>query len=90
MPKSATTETRDWKHTRALWIKTLKNKTGLGLAYWNKRIAETNPLDKHSLQGWLKQEGVTGYAAQVLVMERFRVPRLHRGLWGKTNRCTVR
>jgi hypothetical protein len=75
MPKkSATTQTRDWKNTRALWIKTLENKTGRGLAYWNKRIAETNPLDKHSLQGWLKQEGVTGYAAQVLVMERFGYP----------------
>jgi hypothetical protein len=72
--EGATTGTRDWKHTRALWIKTLENKTGRSLAYWNKRIAETNPLDKYSLQGWLKQEGITGYAAQVLVMERFGYP----------------
>lgn len=75
MPKKSTDiETRDWKNTRALWIKTLENKTGHGLAYWNQRIAEMNPSDKDSLRGRLKQEGVTGYSAQVLVMERFGYP----------------
>lgn len=67
-------EMRDWKNTRAMWIKTLEKKTGKGLEYWKKRVAELSPEDKPRLRDWLRQQGVTGYAAQVVVMEHFGYP----------------
>jgi len=67
-------EMRDWKNTRAMWTNTLEKKTGKGLAYWKKRVAEFSPEDKSSLREWLRQQGVAGYAAQVVVMEHFGYP----------------
>jgi hypothetical protein len=65
---------RDWSDTRARWIAILEKKTGKGLTHWNARIRQEKFADAGSLEAWLAQQGVTGYAAQVLVMERFGYP----------------
>ena len=67
-------KTRDWSHNRNMWIRVLQNKTGKGLNYWNARIKKQKFTDLRSLKAWLAQEGVTGYASQLLVMETFGYP----------------
>jgi hypothetical protein len=65
---------RDWSDTRAMWIRILEKKTGKGLSHWNARIKKEKFADARSLEVWLTQQGVTGYGAQLLVMERFGYP----------------
>jgi hypothetical protein len=65
---------RDWSDTRAMWIRILEKKTGKGLSHWNARIKKKKFDDARSLEAWLTQQGVTGYGAQLLVMERFGYP----------------
>jgi len=57
-----------------MWIELLKKQTGHGLDHWNARISKKKFADVDRLRKWLAGEGVTGYAAQVLVMERFGYP----------------
>ena len=45
-----------------------------GLNYWNARIKKHKFTDARSLRAWLADEGVSGYARQLLVMERFGYP----------------
>ena len=66
--------TRDWSHNRDMWIRVLQNKTGKGLNHWNARIKKQKFTDLRGLKDWLAQEGVTGYARQLLVMETFGYP----------------
>jgi Domain of unknown function (DUF5655) len=68
------TPTRDWGHNRDMWIGVLKKQTGQDLEHWNARIGKKKFADADRLREWLAGEGVTGYAAQVLVMERFGYP----------------
>jgi hypothetical protein len=65
---------RDWKHYRDMWIRVLEKQTGKGLSHWNKRIKKEKFSNTRSLEAWLIQQGVTGYAQQLLVMERFGYP----------------
>lgn len=65
---------RDWQHARAMWIRVLEQGTGEGLETWNKRIKREGIQDEQSLRTWLAQQGVTGYAQTLLVMERFGYP----------------
>jgi hypothetical protein len=65
---------RDWKHYRDMWIRVLEKQTGKGLAQWNARVGKQKFTDARSLETWLAQQGVTGYGAQLLVMERFGYP----------------
>lgn len=67
-------EVRDWKHYREMWIRALEKQTGKGLRHWNARIKKETFLDERSLEAWLDQEGISGYAQQLLVMERFGYP----------------
>jgi Domain of unknown function (DUF5655) len=67
-------ETRDWGHNRDMWIRVLENKTGKGLEHWNAVIKKQMFTDASSLKAWLAQQGVTGYARQLLVMETFGYP----------------
>lgn len=67
-------KTRDWSHNRDMWIRVLENKTGKGLNHWNARIKNQKFTDIGSLKDWLAQEGVIGYARQLLVMETFGYP----------------
>jgi hypothetical protein len=68
------TTTRDWGHYRDMWVRVLQKQTGQGLDHWNARVAKTKFADADGLKEWLAGQGVTGYAAQVLVMERFGYP----------------
>jgi len=72
--KLSKVKTRDWGHYRNMWIRVLEKKTGNGLSQWNARIKKEKFADARSLKAWLAQQGVTGYAAQLLVMDRFGYP----------------
>ena len=65
---------RDWEHHRQMAIRLLEKRTGEGLSVWNARVAKARPKDKDALRAWLKAQGVDGYAAMLLVMERFGYP----------------
>lgn len=68
------TEILDWNANRDMWIRVLHQQSGEGLAYWNKRVAAQDLADAEALRAWLRPQGVTGYGATVLVMERFGYP----------------
>jgi Domain of unknown function (DUF5655) len=72
--KQSKEKMRDWTHNRDMWIRVLEEKTGKSLAHWNGRITKEKFADVGSLKSWLAQQGVTGYAKQLLVMERFGYP----------------
>ena len=73
-PRTHKGKTRDWSHNRNMWIRVLENKTGEGLRHWNARIKKQKFTDVRGLRDWLTQEGVNGYARQLLVMETFGYP----------------
>ena len=68
------TKIQDWQEERALWIRVLEQNTGEGVEPWNRRILNEGLSDEQSLRAWLTQQGVTGYAQNLLVMERFGYP----------------
>jgi Domain of unknown function (DUF5655) len=65
---------RDWSHFRDMWVRVLEKQTGKGLSYWNARVRKEKIGDTRSLEAWLAELNVTGYAQQLLVMERFGYP----------------
>jgi hypothetical protein len=67
-------EKRDWKHYRDMWIRVLEKQTGKGLSHWNSRVKKEKFPNARGLEAWLEKQGVTGYAQQLLVMERFGYP----------------
>lgn len=67
-------ETRDWQRNKAMWIRVLEKQTGKGLDAWKRRMSERHVRDERQLRKWLSGQGVTGYAQQLLVMERFGYP----------------
>jgi len=65
---------RSWQEMDA-WVRDmLVKRTGEDVAAWNAKIAALNPPDETSLRAWLTEQGVTGYPAMLLVMERFGYP----------------
>jgi Domain of unknown function (DUF5655) len=52
----------------------LEKRTGKGVDAWNRRIKTGRFKDEQSLRVWLTEQGVTGYAQSLLVMERFGYP----------------
>ena len=64
----------DWSSERDMWIRVLEKQTSAGLDHWNKRVRKEYLKDEKSLRAWLKKQGVTGYAANLLVMEQFGYP----------------
>jgi hypothetical protein len=52
----------------------LQEKTGADVESWNRRIQAQALADEKSLRSWLAEQGVTGYAQSLLVMERFGYP----------------
>jgi len=52
----------------------LKGRTGEDVDSWNQRVIQSGFGDEKSLRGWLSEQGVTGYAQSMLVMERFGYP----------------
>jgi Domain of unknown function (DUF5655) len=67
-------EIRDWRRYREMWIRVLEKQTGEGLDKWNRRIKKEGLEDERSLRAWLTEQGVTGYARSLLLMERFGYP----------------
>jgi hypothetical protein len=65
---------RSWQEMREQEIKWLVERTGDGLETWNARVRKSGMDDEASLRKWLEGEGVTGYPAMLLVMERFGYP----------------
>jgi hypothetical protein len=52
----------------------LKERTGEDVNAWNRRIKGKRFKREQSLRAWLKDQGVTGYAQSLLVMEQFSYP----------------
>jgi Domain of unknown function (DUF5655) len=68
------TTKRDWHHNKEMWIRILEKQTGEGLDAWNAKLRKRQFRDEQQLRTWLSQRHVTGYAQQLLVMERFGYP----------------
>jgi Domain of unknown function (DUF5655) len=68
------TQTRDWQEMRSMSVRLLKERTGEGVDAWNRRVKGKCFKDKKSLRAWLTEQGVSGYAQSLLVMERFGYP----------------
>ena len=68
------TEVRGWQQNRAKWVRALEESTGEDLDTWDTRIAREGFRDEQSLRAWLTQQGITGFAQSLLVMERFGYP----------------
>lgn len=64
----------DWSRHREMAIRVLEKQTGEGLEHWNRRVRQEKFKDEQSLRVWLKEQGVTGYAEGLLVMEQFGYP----------------
>jgi hypothetical protein len=67
-------EKRDWKAMQDMSARLLLERTGADVAAWNRRIAKEGFNDEPSLRLWLAEQGVTGYAQNLLVWERFGYP----------------
>jgi predicted transport protein len=65
---------RSWQEMREQEIRWLTERTGESLDAWNARVREQGFEDESSLRTWLTEQGVTGYPAMLLVMERFGYP----------------
>jgi hypothetical protein len=70
MPKTA-----DWSGMNAMSASLLKRRTGAGVEEWNRRVRQSDAdTDQATLRRWLEDQGVRGYAQQLLVFERFGYP----------------
>jgi Domain of unknown function (DUF5655) len=65
---------RDWSFMRNKSASLLKERTGHDVTVWNRRLKRQRFSDEKSLRAWLSRQGVTGYAQDLLVMERFGYP----------------
>ena len=72
--RGATRRPRSWLEMREQEIQWLIERTGEGLETWNARVRDQGFSDEASLRSWLTTQGVTGYPAMLLVMERFGYP----------------
>jgi hypothetical protein len=67
-------QTRDWKGMKEMSARLLNERTGQDLDTWNQRIISEGFTNEQQLRAWLTEQGVTGYAQSLLVMERFGYP----------------
>lgn len=67
-------QTLDWGAMKDRSARILKERTGEDLDTWNRRVQGASLEDEKSLRAWLAEQGVTGYAQSLLVMERFGYP----------------
>lgn len=67
-------QVQTWDKMRAWCEELLVRKTGEDVAAWNRRMAEHQFADEAALREWLTEQGVTGYARMLLLMERFGYP----------------
>jgi Domain of unknown function (DUF5655) len=66
--------TQDWRRNKDMWIRILERQTGDGLEAWKRKMRTHQFRDEKHLRTWLSRRNVTGYAQQLLVMERFGYP----------------
>jgi hypothetical protein len=59
---------------KTMSVRLLEKRTGQSLATWNRRIQRERFGDEEHLRVWLTKQGVTGYAQDLLVWERFGYP----------------
>jgi hypothetical protein len=52
----------------------LEERTGHGLAEWNRRVAQSGAETEEALRAWLEAQGVSGHPQSLLVMERYGYP----------------
>jgi hypothetical protein len=57
-----------------MWVRVLEKHTGQGVEEWNRRIRRQKLSDEEQLRAWLADQGVTGYAQSLLVMEQCGYP----------------
>src|SRR5688500_14286513 len=67
-------QTRDWQAMKDMSACLLLERTGADVDTWNQRVEKEQLHDEQQLRAWLTQQGVTGYAQSLLVMERFGYP----------------
>src|SRR5215510_3182908 len=67
-------EIRNWQGMRDMSARLLKERTGEDVDAWNRRVKKEGFDNKKDLRAWLTNQGVTGYAQGLLVMERFGYP----------------
>ncbi|HJQ47972.1 MAG TPA: DUF5655 domain-containing protein [Amycolatopsis sp.] len=67
-------EVTAWAQLREWSAGLLLRKTGHDVEEWNRRVADTGVGTEADLRAWLQEQGVTGYAQMLLVMERFGYP----------------
>lgn len=67
-------QTRDWQAMKDMSARLLNERTGADVETWNQRIATEGFTGEQQLRSWLTEQGVTGYAQSLLVMERFGYP----------------
>lgn len=65
---------KDWGQVMAWSADLLGRSSGAGVSEWNARIATAGVGTETELRDWLKDNGVTGYAQMLLVMETFGYP----------------
>jgi len=65
---------RDWQSMKSMSARLLQERTGLDVTTWNQRIQAQHLKDEQALRAWLLEQGVTGYAQNLLVMEHFGYP----------------
>ena len=65
---------RDWQSMKSMSARLLQERTGLDVTTWNQRILAQHLKDEQALRTWLIEQGVIGYAQNLLVMERFGYP----------------
>lgn len=65
---------RDWQSMKDMSARLLQECTGLDVTTWNQRIQAQHLKDEKALRAWLAEQGVTSYAQNLLVWERFGYP----------------
>jgi hypothetical protein len=64
----------NWNGMMEMSARLLEERTGENVDTWNQRIQRHHFNDEQQLRSWLTQQGVTGYAQSLLVMEQFGYP----------------
>lgn len=67
-------QTLDWQEMNKMSARLLQERTGEDVSTWNQRIRAEGFDNEKELRAWLTEQGVTGYAQSLLVMERFGYP----------------
>lgn len=67
-------QAKDWREMMEWSAGLLERRTGAGVPEWNARVLASGIDGEPELRTWLAEQGVTGYAQMLLVMERFGYP----------------